>query len=179
MDYKMKTPRKKETRKRNKQIRRWKMKKGEDRSQYQALFTSKLDEIGLDLDWNEIEEMLVSTAKEKLGQKRAGKEHITRKRVYGGTKTPDVLSLPMKRRSRHTRNTRAKSLCIQGSQQSRQKSSSNGQRKAYDELYTKLDTREGAKKIYKLAKSGGRRSINISDITRRWNHVDRIWKNQR
>ena len=34
----------------------------------QESVTSKLDEIGLDLDWNKIQEMLVSTAKEKLGQ---------------------------------------------------------------------------------------------------------------
>ena len=35
---------------------------------------------------------------------------------------------------------------------------------AYDELYTKLHTREGAKIIYKLAKSRDRRSRDISDI---------------
>ena len=35
---------------------------------------------------------------------------------------------------------------------------------AYEELYTKLDTREGAKIIYKLAKSRDRRSRDISDI---------------
>ncbi len=31
-----------------------------------------------------------------------------RKRDYGGTKTPDVLSPPKKRRSKHARNIRAK-----------------------------------------------------------------------
>ena len=35
---------------------------------------------------------------------------------------------------------------------------------AYEELYTKLDTREGAKIIYKLAKSRDRRSRDMSDI---------------
>ena len=34
----------------------------------------------------------------------------------------------------------------------------------YEELYTKLDTREGAKIIYKLAKTRDRRSRDISDI---------------
>ena len=33
-----------------------------------------------------------------------------RKRVYGGTKTPDVLSPPKKRRSKHTRKIRAKNI---------------------------------------------------------------------
>ena len=34
----------------------------------------------------------------------------------------------------------------------------------HEELYTQLDTREGAKIIYKLAKSRDRRSRDISDI---------------
>ena len=36
---------------------------------------------------------------------------------------------------------------------------------AYEELYTKLDTREGSKIIYKLARSRDRRSRDISDIS--------------
>ncbi len=44
------------------------MKKKEARAEYQSSVTSKLDEIGLDLDWNKIKEILISTAKEKLGQ---------------------------------------------------------------------------------------------------------------
>ena len=35
---------------------------------------------------------------------------------------------------------------------------------AYEELYTKLDTREGATIMYKLVKSRDRRSRDISDI---------------
>ena len=62
MDYRMKTPRKKQTRKLNKQIRWWKLKKEEARTEYQASVTKKLDEIGLDLNWSKIEEILVSTA---------------------------------------------------------------------------------------------------------------------
>ena len=68
MDYILKTPRKKQTRKLNKQIRWWKLKKEEARAEYQASVTTKLDEIGLDLYWNKIQEILVSTAKEKFGQ---------------------------------------------------------------------------------------------------------------
>ena len=51
MDYKLKTPMKKQTRKINKQIRWWKLKKEEARAEYQASVTSKIDEIGLDLHW--------------------------------------------------------------------------------------------------------------------------------
>ena len=68
MDYRMKTPRKKHTRKLKKQIRWWKLKKEEAWAEYQAPDTTKLDEIGLYLDWNKIQEILESTAKEKFGQ---------------------------------------------------------------------------------------------------------------
>ena len=68
MGYTMKTPGKKHTRKLNKLIRWWKLKRDADSAQYQASVASKLDEIGLDLDWNKIQDILVSTATEKLGQ---------------------------------------------------------------------------------------------------------------
>ena len=68
MDYKLKTPMKKQTRKINRQIRWWNLKKEKTRAEYQASVTIKLDQIGLDLDWNKIKEILISTAKEKLGQ---------------------------------------------------------------------------------------------------------------
>ena len=68
MDYRMKTPRKKQTRQLNRQIRWWKLKKEEARAEYKASVTTKLDEIGLDLDWNKIQDILVSTAKDKLRQ---------------------------------------------------------------------------------------------------------------
>ena len=63
MDYRMKTPRKKQTRKLNKQIRGWKLKKEEARAEYKASVTTKLDAIGLELDWNKVQAILVSTAK--------------------------------------------------------------------------------------------------------------------
>ena len=68
MDYRMKTPRKKQTRKLNKQIRWWQLKKEGARAEYKASVTTTLDEIGLDLDWNKIQYILVSTVTEKLGQ---------------------------------------------------------------------------------------------------------------
>ena len=68
MDYKLKTRMKKQTRKINRHIRLWNLKKEKARAEYQASVTTKLDEIGLDLDWNKIKEILRSTAREKLGQ---------------------------------------------------------------------------------------------------------------
>ena len=68
MDYKLKTPMTKQTRKINRQIRWRNLKKEKARAEYQASVTIKLDEIGLDIDCNKINEILISTAKEKLGQ---------------------------------------------------------------------------------------------------------------
>ena len=57
MVYRMKTPRKKQNRKLNNQISWWTLKKEETRAEYQASVTTTLDEIGLDLDWNKIQEI--------------------------------------------------------------------------------------------------------------------------
>ena len=62
MDYKLKTLMKKQI---NRHIRWWNLKKEKSRAEYKASVTTKLDEIGLDLDWNKIKEILISTAKEK------------------------------------------------------------------------------------------------------------------
>ena len=82
MNYRMKTPRKKQPRKIIKHIRWWKLKKEEAREEYQASVTTKLDEIGLDLDCNKIQEILVSIAKEKLGQTN-GKERLWWNECWG------------------------------------------------------------------------------------------------
>ena len=72
---------------------------------------------------------------------------------------------------------RITALCIQGSQQSRQEISCNDQKEAYEELYTKLDTRKGVRIIYMFAKSRDRRSRDISTVAH-INHLDRIVENQ-
>ena len=69
MDYKLvKTPMKKQTIKINRQIKWWNLKKEKAMTEYQASVTTKLDEIGLDLDGNKIKEILITSATEKLGQ---------------------------------------------------------------------------------------------------------------
>ena len=87
MNYRMKTPRKKQTRTLNKQIRWWKLKKEEVRAEYKASVTTKLDEIGLDLDWNKIQEILVSTAKEKLGQTSGKGAYNEKESLWGNEDT--------------------------------------------------------------------------------------------
>ena len=90
MDYRMKTPRKKQTRKINKQIRWWKLKKEEVRAEYQASVTTKLDEIGLDLDWNKKQDILVSTAKEKLGQTNGKRDYNEKESLWWNEDTRRV-----------------------------------------------------------------------------------------
>ena len=57
LDYTMNTPRKKHTIQINKHIRWSKLKNDEARAEYQASVTSKLYEIGRNLDWNKIQEI--------------------------------------------------------------------------------------------------------------------------
>ena len=110
MDYRMKTPRKKQTRKINKQIRWWKLKKEEARTEYQASVTTNLDEIGLDLDWNRKQEILVSTANEKLGQTNGKADYNEKESLWWNEDTRSTIK--SKRRSKHTRKIRVKNSTV-------------------------------------------------------------------
>ena len=148
---------KKQTRKINKQIRRWKLKKEEARAEYQVSVTTKLDEIRLDLDWNTLEEILVSTAKEKLGQ-TSGTEAYNEK----GTR---LAIIPKEEAFKAYHKDKSEEHCTyKDTNKASKRAVSMAKEEAYEELNTKLDIREGAKIIYKLAKSRDRRCRDISDI---------------
>ena len=95
-----------------------------------------------------------------------GKELITRKRVYGGTKTPDVLSKPSKEAFKAYQKDKSEEqhCAYKEANEAAKRAVAMTKEEAYEELYTKLDTREGAKIIYKLAKSRDRSSRDLSDI---------------
>ena len=108
----MKTPRKKQTRKLNKQIRWWKLKKEEARTEYQASVTTNLDEIGLDLNWRTIQESLVSTAKEKLGHTSGKGAYNEKESLWWNDDTRRATKAKEEGRSKHTRNIRVKNSTV-------------------------------------------------------------------
>ena len=111
MDYRLKTQRKKQTRTLNKHIRWWKLKKEEARAEYQASVTTTLDEIGLDLDWNKIQEILVSTAKEKVGQTNGKGAYDEKASLWWNEDTRRVTKAK-EGRSKHTRKIRVRNITV-------------------------------------------------------------------
>ena len=161
----MKTPRKKQTRKLNKQIRWWKLKKEEARAEYKASVTTKLDAIGLDLDWNKIQEILVSTAKEKLGQTSGKGAYDEKESLWWNEDTRRATKAKEEAFKAYQKDKSEEQHCAyKEANKAAKRAVAMAKEEAYKELYTKLDTREGAKIIYKLAKSRDRRSRDISDI---------------
>ena len=207
MDYKLKTPMKKQTRKINRQIRWWNLKKEKARAEYQGSVTIKLDEIGLDLDWKKIKEILISTAKEKLGQTsgkgaynekeslwwnedtrraitareeafkayqkdKSEEQHCAYKEANKAAKRAVAMAKEQHCAYKEANKAPKRAVAMAKEQHCAYKEANKAAKRAvamakeeaYEELYTKLDTREGAKIIYKLAKSRDRRSRDISDI---------------
>ena len=165
MDYRMRTPMKKQTRKLNKQIRWWKLKKEEARTEYQSSVTTKLDQIGLDLNRSKIQEILVSTGKEKLGQTSGKGAYNEKESLWWNDDTRRATKAKEEAFKAYQKDKSEEQHCAYKEANKAAKGAvAIAKEEAYEELYTKLDTREGAKIIYKLAKSRDRRSRDISDI---------------
>ena len=165
MDYKLKTPMKKQTRKINRQIRWWNLKKEKARAEYQASVTTNLDDIGLHLDWNKIRDILISTAKEKLGQTSGKGAYNERGSLWWNEDTRCAITAKEKAFKAYQKDESEEQHCAyKEANKAAKRAVAMAKEETYEELYTKLDTREGTKIIYKLAKSRGRRSRNLSDI---------------
>ena len=165
MDYKLKTPMKKHTRKINRQIKWWNLKKEKARAEYQASVTTKLDEIGLDLDWNKIKEILISTAKEKLGQTSGKGAYNEKEGLWWNEDTRRATTAKEEAFKAYQKDKSEEQHCAyKEANKATKRAVAMAKEEAYEELYTRLDTREGAKIIYKLAKIRDRRSRDISDI---------------
>ena len=165
LDYGMKTPRKKQTRKLNKQIRWWKLKNEEARTEYKASVNTKLDEIGLDLNLNKIQEILVSTAKEKIGQTSWKGSYNQKESLWLNVETRRAIKAKEETFKAYQKYKSEEQHCAyKEANKAAKRTVAMAKEEAYEELYTKLYTREGAKIIYKLAKSRDRRSRDTSDI---------------
>ena len=156
---------KKQTRKINRQIRWLNLKKEKARAEYQAPVTTKLDEIGLDLDWNKIKEILISTAKEKLGQTSGKGAYNEKESLWWNEDTRRATTAKEEAFKAYQKYMSEEQHCAyKEANKAAKRAVAMAKEEAYEELYARLDTREGAKIIYKLAKSRDRRSRDISDI---------------
>ena len=119
----------------------------------------------LDLDWNKIKEILISTAKEKLGQTSWKGAYNEKESLWWNKDTRRAITAKEKAFKAYQKDKSEEQHCAyKEANKAAKRAVAMAKEEAYEELYTKLDTREGAKIIYKLARSRDRRSRDISDI---------------
>ena len=116
------------------------------RTEYQATVTTKLDEIGLDLNWSKIQEILVSTAKEKLGQTSGKGAYNEKESLWGNDDTRRATKAKEEAFKAYQNDKSEEQHCAyKEANKAAKRTVAIAKEEAYEELYTKLDTREGAK----------------------------------
>ena len=95
-----------------------------------------------------------------------GKEHIMRKRVlWWNEDTRHAITAREEAFKAYQKDKSEEQHCAyKEANKVAKRAIAMAKEETYEELYTKLDTREGAKIIYKLAKTRDRRSRDISDL---------------
>ena len=112
------------------------------------------------LDW-----ILVATVKEKLGQTSGKGAYNEKESLWWNDDTRRATKAKEEAFKAYQKDKSEEQHCAyKEANKAAKRAVAIAKEEAYDELYTKLDTREGAKIIYKLAKSRDRRSRDISDI---------------
>ena len=125
------------------QIRWWNLKKEKPRAEYQASVTIKLDEIGLDLDWNKIKEILISTAKEKLGQTSGKGAYNEKESLWWNEDTPRATTAKEKAFKAYQKDKSEEQHCAyKEANKTAKRAVAMAKEEAVEELYTQLDTRE-------------------------------------
>ena len=102
--------------------------------------------------------MLVSTAKQKLRQTSGKAAYNEKESLWWNDDTRRATKAYQKDKSEEQH------CAYKEANEAAKRAVAMAKGEAYEELYTKLDTREGAKIIYKLAKSRDWRSRDLSDI---------------
>ena len=117
------------------------------------------------LDWQEINQILVETAKEVFGQ-TSGKGTYTEKDTWWWqeeTRKAVALKRATLKQFHMNKSDENKEKFREANRASR-KAVRIAKVAAYEDLFAKLDSREGIKMVYKLAKTRKRRSKDSSDM---------------
>ena len=118
------------------------------------------------LDWQEIQQILVETAKEVFVE-TTGKGTYTEKETWWWQEETRKAVAALKRATfkqfQMNKSDENKEIFREANRASR-KAARIAKDAAYEDLYAKLDSREGINMVYKLAKTRERRSKYISDM---------------
>ena len=114
---------------------------------------------------NKIQEILVSTAKEKLGKTSGKGAYNEKESLWGKEDTRRVIKAKEGAFKAYQKDKSEEQHCAyKEANKAAKRVVAMAKEEAFEELYTKLNTKDGAKIIYKLAKSRDIRSRDISDI---------------
>ena len=115
------------------------------------------------LDWQDIHQILVETAKEVFGETSGKGTHTEKETWWWQEETRKAVALKRATFKQFQMNEN-KDKFREANRASR-KTFRIAKDATYEDLYAKLDSREGIKMVYKLAKTRERRSKDISDMT--------------
>ena len=121
--------------------------------------------VTVQLDWKDIETILISTAKEVFGE-TSGKGAYNEKESWWWNDEVQRTVINKKTAFKRYQQTKAEQdqrLYRKASKEAK-KSVAIAKEHAFEELYDKLDSKEGPTIIYKLAKSRERRTRDLTDI---------------
>ena len=162
MDIGIQTKKRVKPRRRKQQIKWWRLK---DRDESRK-FASKVEETIKDIkDWNQLEALLLDTAKSVLGQ-TTGKGAYNEKEAWWWNEEVQNAVKEKRLKSKKYQESR----CDEDKQVFREANKrekrevAKAKESAYKDLYDKLDSIEGQKNIYKLSKTRERRTRDLTDI---------------
>ena len=140
------------------------MKKQEEKDAYtQAVMQKTLSDVET-LDRQEINHILVETAKEVFGETSGKRTYTENETWWWQEETRKAVALKRATFKEFQMNKSENKEEFREANRASRKAVRIAKDAAYEDLYTKLDSREGITMVYKLAKTRDRRTKYISDM---------------
>ena len=159
MDYKSSLRRMARPRKRKPHIRWWKMKKQKEKDAYTLAVMHKTLSDVHNLDWQEIKQILVETAKEVFGETSGKGTYIEKETWWWQEETRKAVALKRATFKQFQMKKSDEKKKFREANRASRKPVRIAKDAAYEDLYAKLDSREGIKMVYMQACQNQREEI--------------------
>ena len=159
MDICIQTKKRVKPRRRKQHIKWWRLKDRDENKKFASKVEENIEDIK---EWNQLEALLLDTAKSVLGQ-TSGKGAYNEKEAWWWNE--DVQKAVKEKRLKFKQ-----SRCDEDKEEFREANKrakrevANAKESAYKDLYDKLDSIEGQQMIYKRSKTRERRTRDLTDI---------------
>ena len=162
MDIGIQTKKRVKPRKRKQQIKWWRLKDRDENRKFASKVEDKIKDIK---DWNQLEALLLDTAKNVLGE-TTGKGSDNEKEAWWWNEDVQKTVKEKRLKSKKYQESRCdedKEVFREANKRAKREVA-KAKESAYKDLYDKLDSIEGQKIIYKLSKTRERRTRDLTDI---------------